>query len=142
MPANWVPFLHTPRFEDAFSSWLAAENGASTQGPVGGNRAGITEFLEVEWLDEKYTPVTYSKTKGKPPWKIQNRAHGYKEPETEASDCESEKSNHDDSDEYDSDGNIIIREWTEAHERSYIREMMAECGMYPDGEGGWKHESF
>lgn len=103
--------------------------------------AGITEFLEVEWLDEKYNPVTYSKTNGKPPWKIQNRAHWYREPETEASDCESEKSNHDDSDEYDSDGNIIIREWTEAHERSYIR-VMAECGMYPDGEGGWKHESF
>ena len=96
--------------------------------------AGIAELLSIEWLDEEYNPVTYSKTNGKPPWKIKGRRSWCEEPETEASDCESEKSNHDDSDEYDSDGNLVIREWTEAHERAYRREMLAECGIYSDEE--------
>ncbi|KAJ6541456.1 hypothetical protein B0H19DRAFT_1268455 [Mycena capillaripes] len=50
-------------------------------------------------------------------------------PETEASDCESVKSNHDGSDEYPG------RELTEADERPYRREMLAmlaECGIYSD----------
>lgn len=96
--------------------------------------ADISELLRIEWLDEEYNPVRYNTTNGKPPWTIE-RSWQNKEPETEASDCESEKSNHDDSDEYDSDGNLVIREWTEADERSYRREMLEECGIYGDEDG-------
>ncbi|KAK7017638.1 hypothetical protein R3P38DRAFT_3201177 [Favolaschia claudopus] len=93
--------------------------------------SGISDFLRIEWLDKDYLPVQYNRTNGKPPWKVQ-RYHGYQDPETEASDCESEKSAH--SEEWDSDGNLIIREWTEADERAYRREMLHECGIYSDEE--------
>ncbi|KAF7361024.1 hypothetical protein MSAN_01132700 [Mycena sanguinolenta] len=95
--------------------------------------AGIGDFLKLEWLDEQYNPVRYNQTNGKPPWKL--TASWWEEPETEAGDCESQKSG-DDSDEYDSDENPVIREWTEAHERAYRREMLAECfdGYYYSDE--------
>ncbi|KAJ7669377.1 hypothetical protein DFH06DRAFT_1294162 [Mycena polygramma] len=46
--------------------------------------ADIAELVELDWLDDDYDPVVYSKTSGKPPWKL---APGTLEPETEASDC-------------------------------------------------------
>ncbi|KAJ6544065.1 hypothetical protein B0H19DRAFT_1238613 [Mycena capillaripes] len=47
----------------------------------------VAEYLELEWLDEDYNIVVYSKTNGKPKWK---RPLGYSEPDTEASDCGSD----------------------------------------------------
>jgi hypothetical protein len=77
-----------------------------------------------------YKPVTYSETNGKPPWRWMNR---HPEPETEASDCESEKSSAD-SEAWDSDGYPVIRVWTEAHERAYRRETLTAYG-YSHEEG-------
>jgi hypothetical protein len=54
--------------------------------------ADIAELLRVEWLDEEYNPVRYNETNGKPPWKWRSR---HMEPESAASDCESDN---DDSD--------------------------------------------
>ncbi|KAJ7718680.1 hypothetical protein DFH07DRAFT_331805 [Mycena maculata] len=34
---------------------------------------GMSEYLEVEWLDNEFNPVTYNKTDGKPPWKANDR---------------------------------------------------------------------
>ncbi|KAJ7868747.1 hypothetical protein B0H14DRAFT_3583484 [Mycena olivaceomarginata] len=94
------------------------------------NGARIPDLLRVEWLDKAYKPVMYSETNGKPPWRWMNR---HPEPETEASDCEYEKSSAD-SEAWDSDGYPVIRVWTEAHERAYRREMLTECG-YSHEEG-------
>ncbi|KAJ7484372.1 hypothetical protein FB451DRAFT_1392930 [Mycena latifolia] len=69
--------------------------------------ADVTEYLELQWLDENYKPVTYNHTNGKPPWKVDRSSYN-KEPETEASDCESDKADEDS--EYDSDG--YPRTWT------------------------------
>jgi hypothetical protein len=73
-------------------------------------------------LDEAYNAVTYNETNGKPLWKWLNR---YPEPESESSDCESNA---------DSDGNSVIRAWTEEDLREYRSEMLAECGGYRDEE--------
>ncbi|KAJ6541533.1 hypothetical protein B0H19DRAFT_1173461 [Mycena capillaripes] len=96
--------------------------------------ADIAELLQIEWLDDECRPVRYNTSNGKPPWKFPLANWRHTEPDTEASDCESEKSNHDDSDEYNSDGDLVIRVWTEAHERAYRREMLAECGIYSEDE--------
>ncbi|KAJ6572129.1 hypothetical protein B0H19DRAFT_1132670 [Mycena capillaripes] len=54
-------------------------------------RADVGEYLEIEWLDadNDYNPVVYSKRNGKPPWTVSSTWD--REPETEASDCESEE---------------------------------------------------
>ncbi|KAJ7794631.1 hypothetical protein B0H14DRAFT_3496789 [Mycena olivaceomarginata] len=49
--------------------------------------ADITEYLELGWFDEEWNPVTYSKSSGKPHWKLHT---GIEESETEESDCDSE----------------------------------------------------
>ncbi|KAK7064055.1 hypothetical protein R3P38DRAFT_2822111 [Favolaschia claudopus] len=47
--------------------------------------ADIGDYLEIEWLDERFNPAVYSRTSGKPPWMF---GRAGKEPETEASDYE------------------------------------------------------
>lgn len=47
--------------------------------------AEVAEYLEVGWLDDKFNPVVYSKTNGKPSWKFDPPSN---EPESETSDCE------------------------------------------------------
>ncbi|KAJ7484344.1 hypothetical protein FB451DRAFT_82497 [Mycena latifolia] len=64
--------------------------------------ADVAEYLELEWFDEKYNPATYSKTSGKPPWEV-SRHYWNPEPQTEASDCESDKSDKDSDDSDDAD---------------------------------------
>ncbi|KAJ7651746.1 hypothetical protein DFH06DRAFT_1331697 [Mycena polygramma] len=49
--------------------------------------ADVAEYLELRWLDDRYNPVLYSKINGKPKWKLPPRCP---EPETEASDCETD----------------------------------------------------
>ncbi|KAJ7243777.1 hypothetical protein C8J57DRAFT_1725959 [Mycena rebaudengoi] len=78
--------------------------------------ADIAEYLELEWLDEDYNLLAYSKMNGKPLWTVERHSWS-REPETEASDWESEKS---DDEEYPP------RVWTAEHERQYREEMMAE----------------
>ncbi|KAJ7034549.1 hypothetical protein C8F04DRAFT_566844 [Mycena alexandri] len=54
--------------------------------------ADVAELLQVEWLDDKYNPVVYSKTTGKPHWKFPRARSRYlqlPEPDTESSDWES-----------------------------------------------------
>ncbi|KAJ7636874.1 hypothetical protein FB45DRAFT_907564 [Roridomyces roridus] len=57
------------------------------------------EYLQVEWLDEDFNPVVYRETNGKPFWSFSTvgRLYDSDEPETEASDCESESSDSSDS---------------------------------------------
>ncbi|KAJ6491258.1 hypothetical protein C8R47DRAFT_1319601 [Mycena vitilis] len=47
--------------------------------------ADVAKIVEVDWLDDKYVPVVYNGTTGKPRWKL---ALETPEPESEASDCE------------------------------------------------------
>jgi hypothetical protein len=47
--------------------------------------ADLVEYLDVRWLDSEYSPVVYSKTNGKPRWKL---PPNHFEPDTEESDCE------------------------------------------------------
>lgn len=65
-------------------------------------RADVEEYLQVAWFDEDYNPVTYSKTNGKPPWKV-FRNSGDEEPETEASESDNSHCESDSSDEEASD---------------------------------------
>ncbi|KAJ7434166.1 hypothetical protein FB451DRAFT_296833 [Mycena latifolia] len=76
--------------------------------------ADVTEYLELQWLNGNCKPVTYSHTNGKPPWTIEHSSWN-KEPKTEASDCETDKSDEDS--EYDLDG--YRRTWTAEDERYY-----------------------
>jgi hypothetical protein len=62
--------------------------------------ADLGQYLAVEWFDDDHNPVSYSKARGKPPWKVSRSS--WKEPETEPSDSESEKSEAD-SDEWEWD---------------------------------------
>ncbi|KAF8175526.1 hypothetical protein K438DRAFT_1847893 [Mycena galopus ATCC 62051] len=90
--------------------------------------AGIDGFFEFEWVDEEYNPVRYKKPNGKPPWKFRRQSRRRREPDTESSDCESQSSEASlgDSEEYDSDGNVVRRPWTEADEQAYRRGMLAD----------------
>jgi hypothetical protein len=49
----------------------------------------VAEYLEVEWFDSDYSPIAYDKKNGKPSWK--GAYSSWIEPETEASDCDSEE---------------------------------------------------
>jgi len=59
--------------------------------------ADLGEYLEVGWLDSNFNPVVYSKTNGKPRWKL---PPDVTEPETEQSDCESDTDSIDDLDDW------------------------------------------
>ncbi|KAJ7150915.1 hypothetical protein C8R43DRAFT_1191477 [Mycena crocata] len=52
--------------------------------------ADVAEYLELKWLDEDLSPVSYDNTTGKPPWKFVCKP-GREEPETEDSDCDCDK---------------------------------------------------
>ncbi|KAJ7154617.1 hypothetical protein C8R46DRAFT_440920 [Mycena filopes] len=104
-------------------------------------RAGgaATDYLPVEWLDVEngHARVEYSSVTGKPPWSIprDHRPWHNREPDTEASDCDSEKSDSEsngDSEKSDSEHNGDSdsdrpRTWTAADEREYQRELRQEA---------------
>ncbi|KAJ7044796.1 hypothetical protein C8F04DRAFT_1228546 [Mycena alexandri] len=60
-------------------------------------REDLTEYLKVGWFDYDLNPVEYSKTTGKPQWKLRNLP----EPDTESSEYESESWDDDGSENYD-----------------------------------------
>ncbi|KAJ7669388.1 hypothetical protein DFH06DRAFT_1468998 [Mycena polygramma] len=89
--------------------------------------ADLEEYLEVQWLDmdNDCRPVVYNKTNGKPPWTV-SRKSWEEDPPTEDSDWEADRSDPG----WDSDSLYPPRAWTDADERAYRAEMLAECESY------------
>ncbi|KAJ6470288.1 hypothetical protein C8R47DRAFT_1149261 [Mycena vitilis] len=86
--------------------------------------ADLEEYLEVQWLDmdDDCRPVVYNKKNGKAPWTVARKSWE-RDPATEGSDWEADRSDPG----WDSDSLYPPRAWTDADERAYRAEMLAEC---------------